>query len=340
MAERLSESYSFSKENAARIIAARASVVLEKLDEDENSRWSRYVIHRELTHAAAQNESLPTSLLTPLQPLDDSSDDEELARTQKSVLRPKIAAAVSGKLIGKRNRAGPVNQDAQPDGDEVENEEDPDAMSDVETPSKTRGHELIRTPFSSARPRTRSILSKTGPGPAASLLKSMLREPPQTPATIASKETNGISDRDTSIPPLPPIDLDESLETEVWNCRMSGCTTAITSKGDERKKEIEAHAGKHDWDKQMLVEMVETERSKHSFLPVTNLMQYMITQHYQKMRAAFPEIYPVKNEHNKVNDNANGVVEPVNPSLNGESLSSPSVQPPATKSELVDGEAT
>ncbi|KAJ5246179.1 hypothetical protein N7468_001162 [Penicillium chermesinum] len=335
VSERLSERYSFNKEDAAKIIAARAAAVLEKLEDDDNSRWSRCVIHRELSHAAAQHESLPSSLLTPLQPLDDSSDDEQLARTQKSVLRP--IASVSRKLIGKRNRSGTNGQNPEPDGDEADIQDDPDAMSDVETPSKTRGqgHELIRTPIPSARPRTRSLLSKTEPGPAASLLKSMLRKTPrasQTTATIESSTSKGPSDQGPSIPPLPPIDLEESLESEVWNCRMVGCAKEIRSKGGERKKEIEAHAGEHDWNTQMRVELIEAEQRMHSVLPVTNLMKYLVTQHYQQMRAAFPEIYAGK-EANQADNDTNGISTKTENSLDGEPLSSPTLQTSAIHGE-------
>lgn len=290
------------------------------------------MIHRELTHAATQSEPLPPALNTPLQPLDDSSDDEQLARTQKSVLRPKIAS-VSKKLIGKRNRNGDNQQDAEPEGDEADKEDDPDAMSDVETPSKTRGHELIRTPISSARPRTRSILAKSNNGPAASLLKTMLRQKSKAPSNSKPSESNQTPEGGAIIPPLPPIDSNETLESEVWNCRMAGCSKSITSKGDERKKEIESHAGEHDWETQMRVELVETEQRMHSVLPVTNLMQYLITQHYQQMRDAFPEIYPVETDTNQVNGDANGEPEEEEPP------SSPSLPAPVVH-EVMNGNDT
>ncbi|KAJ5802917.1 uncharacterized protein N7503_005367 [Penicillium pulvis] len=301
VSERLSERYSFSKENAHKIIAARAGTVLEKLDEDETSgvKWSRYVIHRELTHAASQPDPLPHGLLTPLQPLEDSSDDEGLTRTQKSVLRPR-SAAVSAKVMGKRNRNVTANQQNTESDNDDNDDDDPDAMSDIETPSKTRGHELIRTPLASAKPRTRSFMAKSGP--AASLLKSMLQETTQKPTTLAS--TMSIEKSDLGgIPPLPELNGHSELESElvpeptpqpepeIWACRMAGCPKLITTKGAERQKEIEDHAGEHDWETQMRVELVETEQRMHTALPVSNLMKYLISQHYQQMREAFPEVY-------------------------------------------------
>ncbi|KAJ6102648.1 hypothetical protein N7486_005075 [Penicillium sp. IBT 16267x] len=300
VSERLSERYSFSKENAHKIITARAGTVLEKLDEDETSgaKWSRYVIYRELTHAASQPEPLPPGLLTPLQPLEDSSDDEGLTRTQVSVLRPR-SAAVSAKVMGKRNRNVTANQQTTEADNEDNDDDDADAMSDIETPSKTRGHELIRTPLAAAKPRTRSFIAKSGP--AASLL-NMLQETTQTPTTLAS--TMSIERSDIGgIPPLPELNGHSGLESELvpeptpqsepetWSCRMAGCPKLITTKGAERQKEIEDHAGEHDWETQMRVELVETEQRMHSALPVSNLMKYLISQHYQQMREAFPEVY-------------------------------------------------
>ena len=309
LSERLSERYSCNKEDAHRIIAARASAVLEKLDEEDTPgfRWSRYVIHRELTHAATHHDPLPPALLTPLLPLEDSSDDEDLARTQKSVLRPKIAS-VSNKLMGKRNRNGAGKPQTKQNDNDNDNEnddedEDDDTMLDVDTPSKTRGHELIRTPLST-RPQTRSFLAK--PGPAASLLQTILQEPRQTSSIVAPTANHRTSALDAT---SSMGDLSGMSEPETWTCRMPGCPKVITSKGPERKSEIEDHAGEHDWETQMRVELVESERRMHSTMPVSNLMQWVISQHYQQMREAFPEIYPTASEGQNANGNSNGAAD-------------------------------
>ncbi|KAJ5587381.1 uncharacterized protein N7459_003146 [Penicillium hispanicum] len=342
LTERLSDRYSFSREDARKIIVARASAVLEKLDDEDTPgfKWSRYVIHRELTHAASQDGPLPPALLTPLQPIEDSSDDEDLARTQKSVLRPKIAS-VSHKLMGKRNRKGVAGQETTQsnDEDEEKEEDDPDAMSDVETPSKTRGHDLIRTPFSSAKAKTPTTLPE--PGAAAALLKSMLLEPTQSANVLTSTTNNGIPESSTL---HIPAGSNGTSEPEVWTCRMPGCTKALSSKGDQRKQEIEAHAGEHDWETQMRVELVETERRMHSAFPVSNLMQYLINQHYQQMRAAFPEIYPAQPVHENGNANANGIENGTtqHPNASKESLpSSPTQHRSADKlNHSMNGHAT
>ncbi|CAI7603734.1 unnamed protein product [Penicillium pancosmium] len=298
LTERLSEKYSFNQENARKIIAARANSVLDMLDENDTPsfKWSRYVIHRELVDVASQNVTLPPGLLTPLQLTDDSSDDEHLIRTQKSVLRPKGNSSVSGKVMGKRNRnANAYKQNTQSgieaDADaDSEDEDEDEVMEDVETPSKVRGHELIRTPLSSAKAQDRSFLGNPQSA-AASLLKSVLSaDVPKTSSALAPKATNGRLSFGIGRPPSG--ETNGLVEPETWACRITGCSKTITSKGEERKKEISDHGGEHDWDFQMQVELVEAERRLQPNHPVSNMMQYLLNQHNQQMRAAFPEIYP------------------------------------------------
>lgn len=300
LTERLADRYSFSRENAGKIITARAGAVVERLDEEDTPgfRWSRYVIHRELAHAATLDSTLSLGLMTPLQPIEDSSDDEHLSHTQKSVLRPKMNSVVSGKLMGKRHRNAVLNKDVdKSDASEPEEEdeamEDMEDMEDVDTPSKSRGHELIRTPLATAESRGRSLLPSSGSA-ASSLLKSVLSsEPPQTPSLL----TNIHGDTITS---HPLAELNKI--SDVWSCRMPGCSKTISTKGDQRKKEIEAHATEHDWEAQMRIEIVEAERRMHTTMPVSNLMQYLLNQHVAQMRSAFPEKYPVKPENGESNE--------------------------------------
>ncbi|KAJ5107077.1 hypothetical protein N7456_003752 [Penicillium angulare] len=351
--ERLSERYSFSKENASKIVAARAQAVLEMLDEEETSavRWSRYVIHRELSHAASQDEPLPPTLFTHLQAIEDSSDDEALTRTQKSVLRPKNASK-SAKVMGKRNRNSTADKQATQDDDaDDDDDDDPDAMSDVETPSKTRGHELIRTPLASAKPKTRTKSFLNKDSPAAALFNSILQDTPQPSSSLISSTLPIAKPDFGAIPPLP--DLNNNIdpdpqpepepESETWACRMQGCPMVITSKGDERQKEIEHHAGEHDWDTQMRVELVEKEQRMHTAFPVSNLMKYLLSQHYQQMREAFPEIYTAKNGNGDTNGNVNGAATPEHhePIENGNSVATPSPHSPEEPEDhAMNGHAT
>lgn len=331
LTERLSERFSFGNEDARKIISARADAVVAKLDEEEGFRWSRYVIHRELKRAASEHTTLPPALLTPLQPLDDSDDD--MGRTQKSVLRPKIAS-VSNKLMGKRNRNAVVNQpteslDAENDED-VENEVEDTQMEEVDTPSKSRGHELIRTPFASTQQQSAEVpntpSAATSQSAATSLLKSVLSaDAPQTPALASS-----VPQWTSEVSLGHPFD-----EPDIWTCRMPGCTKTLTSKGEERKKEIADHAGEHDWEVQMRVELVESERRMHSTMPVSNLMNYLVDQHLQQKRTAFPELYPLEN------GNENGLaIESVHTEMDG-LASSPSNQLSAElQNPHVNGHAT
>ncbi|GLI72595.1 hypothetical protein PoHVEF18_000774 [Penicillium ochrochloron] len=331
LTERLADRYSFSRENAGKIITARAGAVVERLDEEDTPgfRWSRYVIHRELAHAATQDSTLSPGLMTPLQPIEDSSDDEHLGHTQKSVLRPKMNSVVSGKVMGKRHRNAVVNKDV--DGSEASEPEEEDEamedMEDVDTPSKSRGHELIRTPLATAKSRGRSLLPSSGSA-ASSLLKSVLSsEPPQTPSLL----TNAHGDTLTS---HPLAELNKI--SDVWSCRMPGCSKTISTKGDQRKEEIEAHATEHDWEAQMRIEIVEAERRMHTTMPVSNLMQYLLNQHIAQMRSAFPEKYPATMENGK----SNGATEHAETTQNGDSETLPNGQDSEIQEHGVNGHTT
>lgn len=331
LTERLADRYSFSRENAGKIITARAGAVVERLDEEDTPgfRWSRYVIHRELAHAATQESTLSPGLLTPLQPIEDSSDDEHLGHTQKSVLRPKMNSVVSGKVMGKRHRNAVVNKDVD-QADASESEEEDEAMEDMEdidTPSKSRGHELIRTPLATAKSRDRSLLPSSGSA-ASSLLKSVLSsEPPQTPSLITSLHGDTLTSH-------PLAELNKI--SDIWSCRMPGCSKTISTKGNQRQDEIEAHATEHDWEAQMRIEIVEAERRMHTTMPVSNLMQYLLNQHVAQMRSAFPEKYPAIPE----NEESNGATEHPETTQNGDPETLPNGQDSENQDYGVNGHTT
>ncbi|EKV10661.1 DNA (cytosine-5)-methyltransferase 1, replication foci domain [Penicillium digitatum] len=301
LGERLAERFSLSNEDAQKIIVTRASAVLEMMNE-EDFRWPRYVIHRELTHASTKSAPLPAALLTPLDSQEESSDDERYGRTQKSVLRPKVNM-VSNKVTGKRNRNAPTNRETVESNDEEdqENTNEIDDVDEIETPSKTRGHELIRDPFSATKPRTRSFLSTASSGVGPSLMKSLFKEnikkdKLQTPPTSSSPSQKLLTpERDPTPDTAQEIDefIDETSNT--WTCRMLGCEKVIsTSDRIERKKLVGDHAGEHEWEMQMKVELMESEKRMHSSFPVNNLMQYVVDAHVLQMRTAFPEFYSIK----------------------------------------------
>ncbi|CAG8133024.1 unnamed protein product [Penicillium salamii] len=311
LTERLADRFSFSNDDARKIIAIRASEVVDLMDDEDDMpgfKWSRYVIHRELTNAASKSAPLPRALLTPLHLADESSDDERFGRTQKSVLRPKVFA-VSNKATGKRNRMVPSVQPASEYSDEDE-QEDTDEMEDIqnmETPSKVRGHELIRDPLSATKPRARSFLSASSSGAGSSLMKSLFKDKLQSPSISSSTTQHKVS----SPEPGPTSTLDtprgsEEPPTDLpgpWACRMPGCTTVFSMPdGDERRQLIGTHAGEHDWETQMKIELMEQEKRMHSALPVSNLMQYVLDQHVQTMRSAFPEFYTAPKQNGIAED--------------------------------------
>jgi hypothetical protein len=303
LGERLSERFSFSKDDAQKIIANRASAVLEMMEEDDTPsfKWSRYVIHRELTNAASKSAPLPSALLTPLNSGEESSDDERFGRTQKSVLRPKVTA-VSNKATGKRNRNSSMNQQTEEPDDEDVQDDDDEEMEDIDTPSKTRGHELIREPFSAPKPRTRSFLSATPSGAGSSLMKSLFRDKLQT-ASVSSSATQQqlpSPERDSSPTPDASQNVEETMDdsSDSWTCRMPGCDTVfVMPDGDERRKLIGDHAGEHEWANQMKIEIMEGEKRMHSHLPVNNLMAYVVQQHVAQMHVAFPQFYPTHKQN-------------------------------------------
>lgn len=326
LTERLASRFSFSNDDAEKIIAFRASAVLEMMEEEDTPgfRWSRYVIHRELTNAASKSAPLPRELLTPLNSLEESSDDERYGRTQKSVLRPKMNS-ISKKVTGKRNRNASTNQQTIESNDE--DEYDPDDMDEdeIETPSKTRGHELIRDPFSSSRPRTRSFLSASSSAGSNSLMKSLFKDNiPKSSAATSARTANPTPKPDPISVPIPTPDSSQILDgsgdesdSDTWVCRMPGCEKMITnSNREEREKIIGEHAGEHEWEMQMKVELMETERRMHFAFPVSNLMQYVVDQHVQQMRTAFPEMYSAPHNCGQENGLA-GVLD--TPSRNGDS---------------------
>jgi hypothetical protein len=301
LGERLSERFSLSNDDAQKIIAIRASAVLQMMDEEDtpNFKWSRYVIHRELTNAASKSAPLPSALLTPLNTGEESSEDERFGRTQKSVLRPKVTT-VSNKVTGKRNRNASTIQQTYEPGDE-DGQDDADEMEDIETPSKTRGHELIRDPFSASRPRTRSFLSASSTGAGSSLMKSLFKDKLMTPS-VSSSATQQLPspERDTSPTPDTSQDVEEPKDdsSDTWTCRMPACDKVfLMPDGDERKQLIGNHAGEHEWQMQMKVELMEAEKRMHSSLPVNNLMTYVVQQHVQQMHVAFPQFYPAIKEN-------------------------------------------
>ncbi|KAI9928239.1 hypothetical protein AWENTII_007939 [Aspergillus wentii] len=255
-------------EYARNLISARAGIVIELMDEAKTSNfdWSRKAIYRDIKATAEKND-MQQIALTPLRPRssdkDDSSEEESeheeqrrprRRRVRKSVLRPKLSS-VSTKQIGKRTRSTAVDQEDMSD--------DQDMMNEFETPSKVRGHELVRDPLSTrAKRRTRSILSESVSTPVQ---KTPLRE------TLQSRNTS-VSAADQDAPDLDPSQAGDP-ESNSWTCQVRGCEQIIyNSTSDEGREMIEEHNKIHEHDTQEKIDLVFSEQQLNIGLPVDNLL--------------------------------------------------------------------
>lgn len=253
-----------TEEYAQGLISARASAILELMDEAKTASfdWSRRAIYKELK-ATSKKKDVQDIAITPLRPRSDNnessedSDSEEhprprRRRVRKSVLRPK--SSVSAKLIGKRTRNAAADEedlsDENGDGDEYE------------TPSKVRGHELVRDPLSTRVKRTRSILSDSGSTPVQ---KTPLQE------TLQSRNTS-VSAMEQDIPDMDPVQLDD-LPHDTWVCQARGCGKVIYKCSTKRGKElVQDHSLAHASDTQARLDLVFSEQRLNINIPVDNLL--------------------------------------------------------------------
>ncbi|KAL4890246.1 hypothetical protein BDV59DRAFT_185121 [Aspergillus ambiguus] len=259
-----------SEDYARDLLASRADTVLEMMDEAKTNAfdWSRKAIYRELKTASKKNNAEQVAL-TPLRARmsandDDSSDedseqDEDLPRVRrrrvrKSVLRPK--SSVATKQTGKRTRSTAIEQEDLSD-DNV------DVMDEVETPSKVRGHDLVRDPLSTrAKRRTRSILSESG---SMTFQKTPLQETLQSRNTSVSVADQEASELDTHHSDEPPADT--------WICQVRDCGKIIQKSNTKRGQEmIRDHSLAHADDTKAKLDLVFSEQRLNIGLPVDNLL--------------------------------------------------------------------
>ncbi|KAL5362719.1 hypothetical protein BJX96DRAFT_154457 [Aspergillus floccosus] len=258
-----------SEDYAQDLLASRADAVLEMMDEAKTNMfdWSRKVIYRELKAASKKNDAKNVAL-TPLRPRmsanddssgEDSEHDEDQPRARrrrvrKSVLRPK--SSVATKQTGKRTRSTAVDQDDLSD-------DDADAMDEVETPSKVRGHDLVRDPLSTrAKRRTRSILSESG---STSFQKTPLQE------TLQSRNTSvSVADQESS-------EMDahhgDGFPSDTWICQVLDCGKMIQKSNTKRGQEmIRDHSLAHADDTKAKLDLVFSEQRLNIGLPVDHLL--------------------------------------------------------------------
>lgn len=278
VASTLVESYEVdSVDYAQDLIASRADLVLELMDgaKTSNFDWSRKAIYRELKSASERN-GLAHVALTPLRPRstnagssqEDSDDENEneneedqpkqrKRRVRKSVLRPK--SSMAAKQTGKRARNVATDQEDMSDNNM-------DTMDDFETPSKVRGHDLVRDPLSTrAKRRTRSILSDPESTP---FHKTPLQE------TLQSRNTSvSLADQDVSDAEIPTGD---GVPSDTWMCQVRGCDKVIYKSSTKRGKElIEDHSLAHADDTKAKVDLVFSEQRLNFGLSVDHLLSHI-----------------------------------------------------------------
>lgn len=284
VASNLMSRYEIDTEAYARdLISARAKIVLELMKQAKtvNFDWSRKAIYKELK-TASKRSGLQNIAITPLRRRAESSESSEESeveeqprtrrrRVRKSVLRPKLSS-VSAKQTGKRTR------DAAEDEDGSDNNEDPD---EYETPSKTRGHELVRDPLSSrAKRRTRSILSESESTPVR---RTPLQE------TLLSRNTS-VSAAEQDATDLDAGQLDD-LPPDTWVCQAPGCGKVIYKSSSKRGKELARdHSLAHANDTQARLDLVFSEQRLNINLPLDNLINRI-----QELGTVNPELANIAN---------------------------------------------
>ncbi|KAL4975404.1 hypothetical protein BDW66DRAFT_137626 [Aspergillus desertorum] len=249
-------------EYAQNLISATAAAILESMNEAKTNTfdWSKKVIYRELK--AVSKKTLANVVFTPLRPRmteDDGSSDEESEHEQprqrrprhrKSVLRPK--SQIASKRAEKRTRSTAADYDLS--------DENQDAMDEFETPTKVRGHDLVRDPLSTTRAkrRTQSILSDS------EAERTPLQETLQSQNTLVS-----------AAEPVPDTGSshDSNLPADTWVCKVPGCDKIITKCTSKRGKEqIKDHSLAHADDTKAKLELVEAEKRLNVNFRVDNLL--------------------------------------------------------------------
>ncbi|QRD84760.1 hypothetical protein F9C07_9016 [Aspergillus flavus] len=263
-----------SADYAQDLIASKADAIIELMDEAKtyNFDWSRKVIYRELK-AAAKKHDVQQIAFTPLRPRlfneaesspEDSEHEEEQPRprrrrVRKSVLRPK--STIASKKIGKRTRSAAAADD------EYLSDDNPDAMDEFETPSKVRGHELVRDPLSTrAKRRTRSMLSNPETTP--------LQKVPALQEILQSRNTSvSIGDQAPSEPDT--LNGNEST-SDTWFCQARGCDKVIHRSNTKHGKElIRVHSLEHADDAKVKMDLVLSEHQLNIGFRVDNLLDHI-----------------------------------------------------------------
>jgi hypothetical protein len=265
VASTLRRRYEIDTDDHARdIIDASAVSVLEKMEQSDFD-WSRKALYRDLKQAS-EKEDIRQMAITPLRPRVASDDDESehesddedhprarRRRVRKSVLRPKLAS-VSTKKAGKKTRSAARDMEISDDNDDDDDEES-DMGESLETPTKSRGLDLVRDPPPSTAPstingRAHSILSEAD---SLAIRKTPLQETHQS-GNLAGPDFT-------------------SLPEDTWTCSVQGCGKIIHKASLKRSKElIHDHTLTHAADTQSKLDLVFAEHRLNINMGVDNLL--------------------------------------------------------------------
>lgn len=266
-----------SEDYARDLIAARSAQVIERMDESD-FEWQKKAIYRDLKQIEEKAEVRHVAI-TPLRPrtsLDESTsssehgdgneeedeDDSPRARRHRmrmSVLRPSTTKA------GKKTRGGKFPGAVK---DDAHLSDDSDVAEDVETPSKSRGLNLVRDPppsVTTLNGRARSILSDAD-STSLVIRKTPLQETRQS-ANLSGPDTSSFNHEDSSI-------ITDDLPEDTWACSVEGCGKVIYKASSKRSKElISDHTLMHAEDTQTKLDLVFAEQRLNIGLGVDNLLR-------------------------------------------------------------------
>ena len=252
-----------SVEYARDLVAARASMLVEMMDEAKTSSfdWSRKAIYRELKAITMIDNNIKIIPLRRRALEEDESSDHQSGREDQprvrkrrarmSLLRPKLSS-VSAKKAGKHTRSM----------DEDDTSEESEPAPEPRTPSKVHGHEFVRVPPSAS---VRESVQPTFPDPGSiSLRKTPLQETQQT-GNISPSTLQGEAD-------MGHLGAD-NLPSDTWKCSVQGCGKTVTRASSKRSKElISDHSLAHAEDTQAKLDLVFAEHRLNINIGIDHLV--------------------------------------------------------------------
>lgn len=272
-----------SDDYARDLVAARSELVIQRMNQSDFD-WSRKAIYRDLKQLIGKVDDSKLAI-TPLRPRttfvedtdpssehdeDDDDEEEEDAedsararrhRMRMSALRP------STKKAGKKTRSGKTPAAAR-DVAHFSDESDVDA-EELDTPSKSRGLNLVRDPPSTVGTLNGRALSILSDYESTSLV---IRKAPLQGKNQATN-ISGSSSMPTVHEARSNVVADNLLD-DAWICSVEGCGKTIHKASSKRSKElISDHTLTHAEDTQTKLDLVFAEQRLNIGLGVDNLLR-------------------------------------------------------------------